>query len=163
MNNIRNKKILIIITVVLLLVLLVAIVNSGGNDRDIIKNSESFGKLTDSGYYVQNGIEDKAEIAKNALEAYLKQDTKETKGERDKRLSEYFVTKSSVFRESIYFNQSGKVTSVISCELQESGWCLNIIATVSINNHNAVLRSYWATLEKQDGGLYKVVDIGVWE
>lgn len=163
MYNIRNKKILIIVTAVLLFVLFVAIINNGKSIKDITKNSESFGKFTDAGYYVQNGVEDKAKIAKNALEAYLKQDIKETKGERDKRLSEYFVTKSNVFQESIYFNQSGKVTSVISCELQESGWCLSVIANVSISDKQAVLRKYWITLEKQDDNLYKVNGIGVWE
>lgn len=162
-ENILNKKTLIIGGGVAVLVLILSVMIISSAPREDTKNAEDFGKLTNSGYYVENGIEDKAEIAKNATEAYLEQNTDETIDERDSRLSQYFTKSSSIYGQKISTNQTGEVTSVISCEVQESGWCLSVMANVSIDGNQDILRRYWVTLEEQTDGSFIAKDIGVWE
>lgn len=163
MNSNMNKKIVIGVAVALSLLIILVLSAVYNSSRETVKNSEDFGKLTDSGYYVQNGIETQAEVAKNATEAYLKQDREESIDERDVRLSKYFSKESDVYGQKVEVDQLSKVTSVISCELQESGWCLSIFADSTTDSGIKVTRKYWVTLEKQADNSFRVVHIGVWE
>ena len=158
-----NKKSIIIIAVSLSLMILLGFVFFMNNKDEALVNKDDFGHMIDGSYYVENGIEDSAEYAKNAMEEYLKQDPDELLSERVSRLGQYFKKESPVFKYSVEAKQFGRVTSIVSCELQETSICLMIMADIFVGESQKIFRNYWITLEKQTDKSFKALDLGVWE
>lgn len=115
----------------------------------------------------------KAALIKQAIYNYAKQDLKEPKEKRVKRLREYFSSDSPVFDYDLAEikklgaeKSSVSIKNIMECEEQEGG-DLCVIAETEFfyyvkGKKKSKTINFWLTVKKENSG-FKAYDIGIWD